>query len=110
MKNNINVKNSKGLKLSAVVEVPTFEKTYPCVLLLHGFKGYKDEATYVSLASELSKTGIASVRFDASGFADSEGTIKEDYRFGNYVDDVESVYKWIVRQDYVDVKKIGVCG
>lgn len=110
MKKELFIKNKKGLNLAVVVEAPDVGKRHPFVLLLHGFKGYKDEATFTNLAKALNENGVGSVRFDASGFADSEGSIEDDYRFGNYVKDTESVYAWLVRQDFVDSARIGVCG
>lgn len=106
----IKIKNKKGLLLSAIIERPDKKGVFPTILFLHGFKGYKEEATYVDLAERFLKHGIASIRFDASGFGDSEGTLEDDYRFSNYIDDTEAVYEWLLKQDFVDDKKIGVVG
>lgn len=110
MQEKVQVKNKKGLLLSAIVEKPRAVDRFPTVLFLHGFKGYKEEATYTDLAKRFLQHGIASVRFDASGFGDSEGTLEDDYRFSNYIEDTEAVYKWLVKQDFVDANKLGVVG
>jgi uncharacterized protein len=110
MQENIQIKNIKGQLLSAIVEKPEGEGKYPTVLFLHGFKGYKEEATYTDLAERLLEQGIASIRFDASGFGDSEGTLDTDYRFSNYVTDTEMVYQWMLQQDYIEKDKLGVIG
>ena len=110
MQKNIFIKNKKGLKLAAIIERPKVNSVYPFILLLHGFKGYKEEETYARLASVLSDNNIGSIRFDASGFGESEGNLENDYRFSNYVADVESVYEYLLRLSYVDKDQIGVFG
>lgn len=104
------IENSNGLKLSAIIEKPKNIYKCPFVILLHGFKGYKEEETYIELANTLSNNNIGSIRFDASGFAESEGNLKKDYRFSNYILDVESVYKYLLNLSYIDKDNIGVFG
>lgn len=104
------VVNRRGLKLAGVMAVPEGLDRFPTVMLLHGFKGYKEEETYTTLAKELAQKGVGSVRFDASGFGESEGTIERDYRFSNYASDTEAVYEWFKSQDGVEKARIGVCG
>lgn len=110
MQEKVFVKNKKGLKLACLVEKPKRKGRHPCVVLLHGFKGYKEEPTYTELAKQLLDAGISSIRFDASGFGESGGTLKKDYRFTNYVSDVEMIYHYIIKQDFVDKDRIGVMG
>lgn len=110
MQEKLFIPNKKGLKLATVFERPNTKDKFPCVLLLHGFKGYKEEANYTVLASELLKENIASVRFDASGFGESEGGFAGEYRLSNYVNDTESVYAWMIKRSFIDKDKIGVMG
>ncbi len=110
MQRKVKIKNKQGLWLAGVVEAPSFQQEFPTVMLLHGFKGYKDEVYYTDLATRLLKEGVASIRFDASGFSDSEGSIEDDYRFSNYIDDTEIVYSWLLKQDFVKKNSIGVIG
>lgn len=110
MQEKLFIKNIKGLKLATIVEKPDKKGRFPCVLLLHGFKGYKEEANYSELAGKLLRNDIASVRFDASGFGESGGDFERDYRLTNYVKDAEIVYKRMLKMDFVDNKKVGVMG
>lgn len=110
MQEKIFVKNKKGLKLAAIIEKPKDRGKFPNVILFHGFKGYKEEAQYSELAKELLKRNIASVRFDASGFGESEGVFEKDYRLTNYINDASCVYESLLRKDWVDKKRIGVMG
>lgn len=110
MQETVRIKNNKGLHLATIVEKPEGPGPFPTVLLLHGFTGYKEEEIHTDLAERFLQIGIASIRFDASGFGDSEGTLEEDYRFSNYIQDTESVYAWMQQQDFVDADKIGAAG
>jgi pimeloyl-ACP methyl ester carboxylesterase len=110
MRKKVAIINEKGLKLAAVIETPSEKTKCPFVLILHGFKGYKEEEHYVSLSKRLVDKGIGSVRFDASGFGESDGTVMNDYRFSNYVSDTESVYEYIKTLEFVNSDRIGVFG
>ncbi|MDD3647092.1 MAG: alpha/beta fold hydrolase [Candidatus Dojkabacteria bacterium] len=106
----IKIRNNKGLGLSTIIHKPDGVGKYPTVILLHGFTGYKDEKHIKELAEDLADNGFVAVRFDASGFAESEGTIEKDFRFSNYVSDLECVHEYLKKQDYVDKKRIGLWG
>jgi uncharacterized protein len=106
----ISISNKSGLKLAAVIEVVSWQNKQPFVLLLPGFKGYKEEETFTTLAKELLKRGLGSIRFETAGFGESEGTLEHDYRFSNYGDDTEVVYRFLKQQTFVDKNRIGVCG
>ncbi|KKQ98106.1 MAG: Alpha/beta superfamily hydrolase [Candidatus Woesebacteria bacterium GW2011_GWA1_39_12] len=110
MQEKVFIPNKTGLKLAAIIEKPKSKGKFPFVILLHGFKGYKEEPTYSKLANELLKIGIGSIRFDASGFGESEGDFQKEYRLTNYVSDTEAVYQWLLEQRYVDEDRMGVMG
>ncbi len=111
MQEVLKIQNDRGLSLAAILELPEENAdVYPFVILLHGFKGYKEEENYSTLATELLEQGIGSIRFDASGFGESEGTLADDYRFSNYYRDVEAVYRWLLSRPFVDANHLGVCG
>jgi|GEM_PF-2852341 len=60
------VKNIKGLNLTTVVHSPNKESKYPAIILLHGFKGYKEEENIIQLATDSAENGFVAIRFDAS--------------------------------------------
>lgn len=66
MQEKIYIKNKKELKLAGIVETPNKRDKFPFIILLHGFKGYKEEKTYSELAKTLLDKSIGSIRFDAS--------------------------------------------
>lgn len=104
------ISNPHGLRLATLIDTPTPLTKHPAVILLHGFTGYKEEPHIALLAQTLAKNNIVAVRFDASGFGKSEGTLEHDYRLSNYYHDLETVYNWLRQQDYVDTDRIGVWG
>lgn len=110
MKEKNFIKNKKGLKLAAILHYPDKNKKYPAVVLLPGFTGYKEEKHIAILAKDLEKAGFVALRFDCSGFGESEGTPEDDYRMSNYLTDVESVYDFVRSLEFVDNKRIGIWG
>jgi len=65
------IKNRHGLKLAAIVNRPNESQLLPFIILLAGFKGYKEEESYSRLAKALGEMGIGSIRFDPSGYGKS---------------------------------------
>lgn len=110
MQEKVFIQNKKGLKLATIIERPDKKGKFPCVLLLHGLKGYKEEMQYSSLARDFLEKGITSVRFDASGFGESEGDFQKDYRLSNYIKDTCMIYEYIIHKGWVDKGRVGVMG
>ncbi|KXK27451.1 MAG: Thermostable monoacylglycerol lipase [candidate division WS6 bacterium OLB20] len=90
------IENPQGYLLAGTVSRPDKDKGKP-VLLLHGFTGYKEEIHLESLSDTLVNAGYMPVRFDASGFGESEGPISQ-FTVSNYLSDVETVYRWITSE------------
>ncbi len=112
MQEKLFIKNNRGLKLAAILHRPESKsrQKFPAVIVLHGFTGYKEEEHVAGLSSDLEKNGFVAIRFDASGFGESEGTLSQDYLFSNYLQDTECVYKFLRSQEYIDKNRIGVVG
>ncbi|HEY7608184.1 MAG TPA: alpha/beta fold hydrolase [Alphaproteobacteria bacterium] len=64
-----------GAGLGGTLAAPRGEGLHPCVVLLHGFGGHRDETgnLFSRLARSLAKGGIASLRIDFPGCGKSEG-------------------------------------
>ena len=80
-------------KLSAVLQTPAGQTEYPLVIIMHGFTGNKEEALLITLADDLEKDGIASLRFDFNGHGQSEGQF-EDMTVPNEIEDAKHVYEY----------------
>lgn len=110
MQEKVFIPNKKGLQLAVIVHHPEREGKFPGVLVLHGFCGYKEEEHITSLAQSLTDNGFVAVRFDASGFGESEGETEKVYRVSNYLSDIGCVYEYLKQLPYIDVSSIGICG
>ena len=51
-------------KLAAVLQTPKNKKTYPLVIIMHGFNASKDMPLLTDLAAQLNKRGMATLLFD----------------------------------------------
>lgn len=108
---SLKIYNTDRNILSTVLHKPVGKKkNYPAVILLHGFTGYKDEQHIVALANALADNDIVAVRFDCSGFGESEGDMEYDYRVTNYINDLDCVYNSIKHLEYVQPDHIGLWG
>ena len=110
MQEKVYIPNKKKQKLAAIIHTPQTRGKFPAVILLHGFSGDKEEEHIKQLAVELVNNNFVAIRFDASGYAESEGTAEEDYRLTSYFSDAEFVYSYLKNLPYVDNDRIGLFG
>jgi fermentation-respiration switch protein FrsA (DUF1100 family) len=110
MEQKISITNSKGLRLAGILHTPITTGKHPAILLLHGFTGYKEEGHLSSLAEILASNNFVALRFDASGFGESEGTLEHDYRMSNYFADINSAHMFFQSLPEVESSLIGLWG
>ena len=79
-------------KLAAVLQTPD-TKTYPLVIICHGFTANKEHLLMKSLADNLEARGIASIRFDFNGHGKSDGDF-QDMTVLNEIEDAKKVYEY----------------
>lgn len=107
----LTIPNRRNLKLAAEIFRPEGDGPFPVVFLIHGFTGYKEDAGLVDIAKKLAENGMISVRFTASGFGDSEGSMENDYLFRHYRTDAECVHEYVINNvPGVDAGRVGVYG
>jgi alpha-beta hydrolase superfamily lysophospholipase len=80
------------------------------VVLLHGFTGWKEEEHLATLAGDLTRAGIAALRFDAPGSGESEGTWADHYRVSTYLADISVVCEYAMHNLQVDSSRVGIWG
>ena len=68
-----------GSGISGTLTLPRGDGPHPCVVMLHGFGGHRDETgdLFAKLAKSLSREGLASLRFDFPGCGKSEGNFAD---------------------------------
>lgn len=91
---NITIAGDHG-KLMGVLQTPDTQKSYPLVIIMHGFTANKENPLLVDLAAALEKDGIASIRFDFNGHGQSEGRF-QDMTVPNEIEDAKKVYDYAV--------------
>jgi pimeloyl-ACP methyl ester carboxylesterase len=100
----------RGPRLAALFDAPGSGDRHPFVVLLHGFTGWKEETHLATLADRLLADGISSLRFDAPGSGESEGSWANDYRLTNYLEAVEDVINFAREILPIAPEKIGIWG
>ena len=94
-------------KLSAILQTPDGKKSYPLVIIYHGFTGNKNEPLLTNLANNLEAFGIASIRFDFNGHGDSDGNFS-DMTVLNEIEDAKKIYAYVSKLP--EVKNISIAG
>ncbi len=106
--------NEKNQKIATLINLPggILQRPHelPAVIIAHGLKGYKEESHHQDLAERLSQKGFVVARFDMRGFGESAGTIKTDYRFSNYLLDLDVVFSYLLNQLPIKCNRVGLCG
>ncbi len=87
------------------------------VLVLHGFKGFKDWGFFPEVARRLARRGLAAVRFDfsGSGVGEDAGTLDADDAFfantpSRELEDVERVRAYLTTLPWIDATRGGLFG
>ena len=83
-------------KLAAVLQTPDGANKYPLVIVCHGFTSNKDTKLMQTLANDLEKEGIATLRFDFNGHGKSEGRF-QDMTVLNEIEDAKKVYDYAAK-------------
>lgn len=104
------IADRSGLQLAALFDTPDASRVLPFVLLLHGFTGWKEVIHLETLAQELVRRGIATIRFDAPGSGESDGTFADDYRLTNYLSSIFTVLDFAAHELPVDSERVGIWG
>jgi uncharacterized protein len=116
----LELENDEGLAVRADVRVPEGEGPFPVVVVVHGFKGFKDWGMFPPTAGLLAERGLATVRMNVScnGIGGDPLQFTELERFarntpGREVADVRQVLRAIARGEAgprLDAARIGLLG
>lgn len=106
-----------GQKVVGTLELPAEATSPPVVLMLHGFKGSRDEMTtplvkegvFAHAAKRLAAQGLASLRIDFRGGGDSEGSF-EDTTISAQADDALAAIDYLRTVSAVDASRLAVLG
>ncbi|MDQ6983064.1 MAG: alpha/beta fold hydrolase [Mariprofundus sp.] len=90
-------RNIEGLKLAAWLDMPLDGKPRAYALLAHGFTLTKGLKAYNHISRALTRQGIALLRFDFTGLADSEGDFS-DTGFSSNVSDIMAAAAFLEKE------------
>ena len=90
MTKHVEIENVKGLILRGYLELP--ENAKKIVVMFHGFTGNKTEHNghFRTIARQLAKKGVASIRMDYHGNGESDGEFYE-FGFNDTLDDAKRI-------------------
>ncbi len=110
MENKISLLNNEGEKLVGIESIPSNkQKTYPTILLVHGFGVTKEEGgMFDDLAQAFADEGFASYRFDFSGRGESEGDYSKT-TLTKLISDLKLIVEFVKQQKIVDPNKVAIC-
>ena len=83
-------------------------KTYPAIVLCHGFAGVK-EMLLPNYAKSFAKEGYITLNFDYRGFGESEGE-RFNLNKTNQIIDIRNAITYLQTLDEVDTEKIALWG
>ncbi len=104
-----------NITLAGTITYPKDKTNCPAVILLTGSGSQdRDEALFeqkpfLRIADRLSANGIAVLRFDDRGFAQSEGDLATATTY-DFVTDARAAYEFMKKYPGIDTKKIGFIG
>ena len=84
---------SEGMKISGILHLPD-QKSPRCVIASHGLLSGKNSEKYIALGEQISREGIAMLRFDFRGIGESEGR-EEDNTISKKIADLSSAIDFI---------------
>ncbi len=109
MQKKIRFNNSKGQKLSGILNIPEGKGPFPGVVVCHGFGGNKNRPLIEAISEGLEKQGIAALRFDFTGNGESEGKISQG-TYTQLISDAKKAVTSLRNQKGIDKEKIGIAG
>ena len=98
---------SEGQKISGILHLPDIENP-PCVIASHGLLSSKNSEKYIALGEQISKEGMAMLRFDFRGIGESEGS-EEDNTISKKVADLNAGINFIRSYSGLE-NRIGLMG
>lgn len=100
-----------GMKLFGMLHVPAGKGPHPCVIMLHGYMGSRNEDhfIFVKAARELARNGIAAFRFDFRGSGESEGDFK-DISVETEISDALKAAELVRGLDSIDAGRVALLG
>lgn len=112
----VSITNSKiGIKLSGTLTLPKTDQLVPAVILIHGSGPHNrneevmEHHPFWVIADYLTRNGIAVLRYDKRGIAESEGNYGTATSY-DFAEDVAAALEFLKQRKEIDSRKIGLVG
>jgi uncharacterized protein len=113
---HVNFTNEKAnIKLAGTITKPKGKGPFPAVVLVSG-SGPQDRneeifnhKPFLVIADYLTNNGIAVLRYDDRGVAESEGDFSSATS-ADFADDAKAAFEFLKKQKNIDSKKVGIIG
>lgn len=102
----LEIKNKKGLKLQAYLELPANRKPNNFAIFAHCFSCNSNFTAVKNITRSLAKHGFGVLRFDFTGLGKSEGEFAESH-FSANVEDLLAVNEYLTKQYQAPTLLIG---
>lgn len=109
------INQKDDIKLSGTLTLPQGDGPFPAVILVSGSGPQdRDEALlghrpFYVIADYFTRRGIAVLRYDDRGVAKSGGSFAKATSF-DFASDAEAAYRFLLSENKIDHKKIGIAG
>jgi hypothetical protein len=107
--------SAPGVKLAGTLTLPPGEGPFPAVILLSGSGAQDRDETilghkpFAVIADDLTRRGVAVLRYDDRGFARSTGDFAKA-GIEDFAIDATAALDWLSKQPRIDARRIGLLG
>lgn len=106
----VEFKDKQGRKIVGTLMVPEWTQPLPIVILCHGFKGNRNQMHIKEIAEALTRTGLATLRFDFTENPGESSLPFEDMTVSYELEVLDQAINFVKTQKEIDPKKIGLAG
>jgi dienelactone hydrolase len=107
----VNIVGARNNTIPAILTIPQRKEPCPVVLIAHGHGGSKTEnGGFDTLAAELARQGIASLRMDFAGCGDNTEDFTQANRLAFMLDDVAACKEYLKTVPEADLSRLGILG
>lgn len=107
----IEIRNRRGLRMAATLSLPEEQPApLPAALLIHGFRGHREERHIRRVAAGIAMAGVIAMRVDlTNNVGESDGRF-HDVTLSGEIDDALDALEALAAHRIVDGARLGVAG